>query len=96
MVLEWRSLNLSPLTATQQCGGPLLGGRLDEFLGLTVAPEAFFEEAKKGHLALKGYSYVNNTYYGAFSWVAVKELEFSYYNPETILLAIYPYYGNII
>ena len=28
-------------------------------------------------------------------WVAVKELKLSYHSPETILFAVYPYYGNL-
>ena len=28
-------------------------------------------------------------------WVAVKELNFSYHNPETIVFGVYPYYSNL-
>ena len=30
-----------------------------------------------------------------FGWVAFEELKLSYHNPETILLAVYPYHSNL-
>ena len=32
----------------------------------------------------------------SYDWVAAKELNLSYHNPEAILFTMYPQYGNLI
>ena len=32
---------------------------------------------------------------GSSGWVAVKEFELGYRNPDTMLFTTYPYYGNL-
>ena len=49
-----------------------------------------------------GHDIVIEDYIGAtmrihsFIWIAVKELELSHYNKETLLSNVYPYYGNLV
>ena len=52
------------------------------------------DEPRRRDSALQTLLPKNTSTYSAFYWVAVKELEFSYHNSDTILFTIYPYSGN--
>ena len=80
--LTW-NLNRRPLQTTVLFKGP-------PFRFYASVPRAFAAEGRSSRKSTERKRLRESSF-----WVAVKELDLSYHNSDTILYTMYPYYGNL-